>query len=260
MDGFETAFGRDTMVPPGSLFAARTDNCATRSICRHYWTHYSDDRGKTWHGGKQPMDMQPFVWANPYGRFIEEKDGTIVMTTYGCLSHEDTDGRIDSCGLYRSKDGGTTWGDFSLVVHDQEGKEIAYNEMDVQPLPDGTWVAVIRTEWRTHHGGEASSASTAFSRDRGRTWTKPEYAFIGAVSDMAVLPDGALAWIGSTNRARLSYDGGHTWSVEIPAGADIGGGTGYPGLELVDQNHLFVCGRWQGRRGCLYQRIPAAAQ
>lgn len=56
------------------------------------------------------------IWANPYRRFIEEKDGTIVMTAYGCLSHKDTDGQIDSCGLFRSKDGGKTRGDFSLVA------------------------------------------------------------------------------------------------------------------------------------------------
>ena len=220
------------------------------------WTYYSDDRGQTWHGGRQPMELTPLVWANPYGRFIEEPDGTVVMPAYGCLTHDDTAGRIDCCGLYRSTDSGRTWGDFTLVFHDELDKEIAYNEFDVQPLPDGRWVAVIRTEWQTHHAGEAASASVSFSPDRGRTWDTPEYAFIGAVSDMALLPDGALAWVGSMNLARLSYDGGHTWSLEIPAHADIGGGTGYPGPELVDRNHLFMCGRWKGRRGCIYRRVP----
>ena len=223
------------------------------------FVYYSDDRGKTWNGGKEPIDASPLVWANSYGRFIEEADGTIAMTVYGCLSHEDTDTRIDSCGVLRSHDGGESWGDFTLIAHDEKGKEIAYNEVDIQPLPDGTWVAIIRTEWRSHHGGEAASASVSFSRDRGRTWTKPQYSFIGAVSDITLLPDGGLAWIGSMNRARISYDGGHTWSLELPAGADIGGGTGYPGLELVDPNHLFICGRWQGRRGAIYRRVAAGS-
>jgi len=77
---------------------------------------------------------------------------------------------------------------------------------------------------------------------------------------MAQLPDGGLAWIGSMNRMRLSYDGCHTWSFELPAFADTGGGSGYPGLELIDPDHLSVCARWQGRQGCLYRREPTGTR
>ncbi|MFV1968240.1 MAG: exo-alpha-sialidase, partial [Pirellulaceae bacterium] len=178
--------------------------------------YYSDDQGRTWHGGEQPI-VAPLVWSNPEGRFINLEDGTVLMTTYGCLSHEDTAGRIDCAGLYRSTDGGKTWGDFTRVAYDEDGNKIAYNEMDVQTMPDGTWVAVIRTEWRNHSGGEASSSSVCFSTDQGRTWTKPEFAFIGAVPMLALLPDGGLACATSFNKVRFSYDGGHTWSREIPS-------------------------------------------
>ena len=116
-------------------------------------------------------------------------DHTLAMTVYGCLSEEDTSGRIDCCGIFRSTDGGESWGDFSLVAYDEEFHEIAYNEMDIQPMPDGAWVALIRTEWRSHHGGESSSSSVCFSRDLGYTWTRPEFAFIGAVPTLALLPD-----------------------------------------------------------------------
>ena len=216
------------------------------------WIYSSDDRGKTWNGADRPMDIKPLVWANPYGRFLEESDGTVIMTVYGCLSEEDTSGRMDCCGLFRSKDGGTTWGDFSLVGYDNEFHEIAYNEMDIQPMPDGVWVAAMRTEWRSHHGGEASSSSVSFSRDRGRTWTKPEFAFIGAVPALALLPDGGLVCASSFNKLRFSYDGGHTWSREVPSHTNV-----YPLVQLVRKDHLFVCGRWQGREGCIYRRVSA---
>jgi len=29
------------------------------------------------------MNMTPLVWANPYGRFIEEKDGTVSVRKHG---------------------------------------------------------------------------------------------------------------------------------------------------------------------------------
>jgi len=229
-----------------------TDGAITVNEVRLY---RSDDQGKTWQGG--PIDISPLVWSCPYGRVIEEDDGTLALTTYGCLSAEDALKRLDVCGLYRSADGGQSWGDFSIIARDERFGEFAYNETDVQPMPDGTWVALFRTHWRMHG---VVSTSRSFSEDRGRTWSRPRWVFTGGVPDMALLPDGALAWVGSTNRIRISYDGGYTWSVELPAFADIGGGAGYPGMALVDGDHLFVCGRWQGRAGCLYRRVPAAAR
>ena len=216
-------------------------------------TYYSDDEGGTWHGGERPMDPAPLVWANPYGRFLELSEGTVLMTAYGCLSHEDTSGRIDCCGVYRSTDGGASWGDFSAVAYDDAEKEIAYNEMDVQPMPDGTLVAVIRTEWRNHSGGEASSSSVCFSRDDGKTWTKPEFAFIGAVPALALLPDGGLVCATSFSKLRFSYDGGHTWSLELPSLTRH-----YPGVQVLGKGGiLYVHDRWRNNRVTFYERSPS---
>ena len=154
---------------------------------------HSDDRGKTWSGG-EPIDKKPLVWAYANGRFFEEDDGTVVMMAYGCLSKKDTSGRIDCSGVFRSTDAGETWGDFSLVAYDKEFHEIAYNEFDIQPMPDGTWTACIRTEWRTMAGGYPSYGSVAFSADRGRTWTKPELTFHDTGFDLELLPDGGLVY------------------------------------------------------------------
>ena len=217
--------------------------------------YYSDDEGETWHGGKR-ADIRPLAWAHANGRFIEQEDGTLVLPVFGCLSDEDTSSRIDCAGIFRSKDGGESWGDFTLVAYDEKGKEIAYNEIDIEPMPNGTWVAAIRTEWRSHHTGEAASMSVAFSTDEGRTWTKPELTFWGAVPDLAHLPDGGIVCATSFSRLRFSYDGGHTWSRELQAHV-ASGSHSYPGVERIDDDHLFVFGRWQGRGACVYRRVPA---
>ena len=178
-------------------------------------------------------------------------DHTLAMTVYGCLSEEDTSGRMDCCGIFRSTDGGESWGDFSLVAYDEEFHEIAYNEMDIQPMPDGAWVALIRTEWRSHHGGESSSSSVCFSRDLGYTWTQPEFSFIGAVPTLALLPDGGLVCATSFHTLHLSYDRGYSWSRELPAHT-----TQYPGVELWGIDHMFVYDLWQNRGASIYRRVP----
>ena len=213
----------------------------------------SDDQGRNWESASR-VDAAPLVWAYAQGRFLELDSGTIAMTIYGGLSPEDTGGRIDCCGILRSTDGGATWGDFSRVAYDDAFGEIAYNELDIQPMPDGTWTACIRTEWRTMAGGHPSLGSVAFSRDFGRTWTQPELMFPGSGFDLALLPDGGLVYgLAGLRKVIVSYDGGHTWSLALPARTDT-----YARLELLNNDNLFVYGGWGGRRGIVYRRVPAA--
>ena len=227
------------------------------------WIYYSDDQGKTWQGSNKPIDINPLVWVLPYGRFIEQDDGTVVMTVYGCFSDRDTWYRKDCSGIFRSTDGGKTWGDFSVVAYDHDSKpsdpiefnrESAFNEMDIQPMPDGTWVAVMRGTWPSSRGIVPSSVS--FSKDRGRTWTKPEYAFMKGVPDLALLPDGGLACSTAGNMVHFSYDGGHTWSREISSRTEH-----YPCVYVVgkDEDYLFVCDRWKKKRASIWRRIPAGS-
>ena len=214
---------------------------------------WSDDEGKTWLGGEK-IDITPLLWVAATPPF-EDTDGTLIYPAFGCFNHEQTASRIDSAGLFRSTDGGKTWGDFSLIGSDAEGMQIAYNETAIQPMPDGSWTAVMRTEWRNHDGGEAASSSVSFTTDRGRTWTKPEFAFIGAVPETAVLPDGALLVATSFNKWRLSYDGGRTWSRELPSHTRH-----YPAVRLLtpDQLLFYDAGHVQGPAGHLYRRVPAS--
>ena len=232
----------------GYLYEKRTGIKGTNEFVA-FW---SDDQGKTW--TQAQYDQSPLLWTFGTHPF-EDTDGTLIMPSFGCFTHEQTASRIDSSGLFRSTDGGKTWGDFSLIASDAEGMKIAYNETAIQPMPDGTWVAVMRTEWRNHHAGEAASSSVSFSTDRGRTWSKPQFAFIGAVPQTTLLADGALLVATSFSKWRLSYDGGHTWSREVPARTN-----GYPWLTHVTPNLLMFSESGQHVKvpeAHLFKRIPA---
>ena len=244
-----------------SYFDYREDD-VTRLVSK-MWIYYSDDQGKTWQGSEdKPMNISPLVWVVPNERFIEQDDGTLVLPAYGSLSHTDTSIRKDCSVLFRSTDGGATWGDLSIVAYDDESKrsdpvefnrDSAFNETDIQPMPDGTWVAVMRGTWRSSRGTVPGSVS--FSKDRGRTWTKPEYVFMNGVPDLALLPDGGLACATSGNKVHFSYDGGHTWSREIPSHT-----IHYPCVYYIagnDNDHLFVCDRGKKRLASIWHRSPA---
>ena len=216
------------------------------------WIYYSDDQGQTWNGQGKPIDISPLVWASGNDTMIECEDGTLVMSLYGGLNERDTLGRVDCTGVFRSKDSGKSWGDFSLIAYDEQHHEIAYNETDIQVMPDGTWTAVIRIEWHSHAFGEASSSSVSFSTDRGRTWTKPQFAFIGAVPDVELLPDGGLVCATSFNKFRISYDGGHTWSRECPSYTRH-----YPGVRVVgERNDTLLLHDYGAATGSYYRRVP----
>ena len=54
-----------------------------------------------------------------------------------------------------------------MTAYDKQGRDIAYNEYEIQPMSDGTSVAVTRTEWRSFGVGHVACGSVCFSNDRG---------------------------------------------------------------------------------------------
>ena len=60
------------------------------AFTRYTVVFYSDDQGKTWHGGDQPI-AAPLKNSVPEGHFIRCDDGTVCLPVYGCL-----EGDVDS--------------------------------------------------------------------------------------------------------------------------------------------------------------------
>ena len=209
---------------------------------------FSDDEGKTWQGAGRALDTEPYHWAIPNARFIERNDGTVVMPVFGCVTVEDGFERLDSCGLYRSTDGGESWGDFSEIAYDKQDRNIAYNEMDIAVIRDDLWVAFIRTEPR-RYGSFHSWMSRALSTDGGYTWTQPELCFTHSVPAVEILPDGGIA-VGASGGLHLTYDLGRTWTREIPV-------SGYAIPILLDNDTLLVGNGQSQGSFARYRRIAA---
>ncbi len=168
----------------------------------------SVDRGKTW---TQPLRSESIYTfykdkglVSPYGKIIQLADGTALMSVY----FEFFDDRGNQVYLFRSHDGGKTWGEPSLVgAH--------YNETAFAVLPDGRLLAAMRSE----KGGHLAAT---FSRDQGRTWSEPVRITEDREhpGDLIVLKGGAvLLTYGERNRpygvrALSSYDKGESWDKQ----------------------------------------------
>ena len=229
---------------------------------------YSDDEGKTWH---QTQTLRsPLKWLRPLGRFVELDNGNILVTVYGALTEEDQRVNVASNGVFRSTDGGKTWGDFSVIfTHGAQSPDIPqpdprYSELDIQPLPGGGLLALSRTGYQ-YQGlkGIGGPISRAYSLDNGWSWSKPEECFVSASQQtMVALPDGGLfvsqrsaSWQGPG--MYVTYDFGRSWSYTM------GGPYSTYSAFLMGKNRIVVYAPSGGaiddgnHQGALYQWIES---
>jgi photosystem II stability/assembly factor-like uncharacterized protein len=190
----------------------------------------STDDGRTWDAEPTYLD-KPFAWAATDGPPLELPDKSVLLATYAGM---DPKGGKESEAIFRSTDGGKTWGHLSTIEAPFE-----ITECDIALLPDGRLVTISRRE-----------GAVAWSSDSGKTWTKPApLPFKMYDPWLLTLKDGTLVCVhGSYTagkmglRAILSPDGGKTWHA---AGPDFGfsvdpGVYGYSrGVEL-DDGSVFV--------------------
>ena len=173
--------------------------------------------GNTWtKSEKQPATRTPPITpsaypaaVSPYGRIVQQADGTALMAVYYEVSPP-SGAREFQSWIYRSKDGGKTWGDGSLM-------QLNGNETAVAVLRDRTLVAAVRTSL-------AGFLQVTRSKDGGRNWSAPIAVTKDAEhpADLIQLQDGRLLMtFGERNaprgvRAVLSEDGGITWGSQRP--------------------------------------------
>lgn len=164
------------------------------------WVRTSEDNGETWSSPTQ-IPVANWQYGSPYGRIVALKDGTLLANIYVWNLRPSG---YASC-VYRSMDGGKTWGDMSLIA---EG----FNETALCVMPDDRIIAVMRS----------SGLSQTESTDGGRTWTKPVQVTRGArlPADIIRLASGNLLLVYGCRlvpygvQAILSRDGGKTWDYE----------------------------------------------
>jgi hypothetical protein len=193
----------------------------------------SHDRGRTW-SAPCAQRTRRLAWASPYGRIIAAPDGGLLMPAYGAPDDAETTGPFDAV-VMRSRDGGTSWGDESLVLGGGSELAICFT------APDRLVGAVRRTEGDT---------AIVHSRDAGRTWSAPVAATRIAEhpADLCLLSDSGrlLLTFGRRRRplgvgALTSLDGGDTWDTHhevLLAGDGIGHDVGYPSTVQLDSGAL----------------------
>ncbi len=181
---------------------------------------YSDDKGKSWQDARMDGPVPLTAGVHPMGQMFEDDDGTLVTTAYGYLDHADMSVSLYVSALVRSHDRGQSWGDWSIVAYDREARYSAYSETVVFPLPDGIWVAFIRTENRSYVPQMGGRTSRSISTDKGKTWSAPEPCATAGLLAGLFLPDGGIA-VGGQNTCNwgvtISYDYGRTFSYALPA-------------------------------------------
>ena len=151
---------------------------------------------------------------------IERKDGSLVALMAGWFKSDTAlcpygRGRPYSrTYVCESNDRRQTWQYLTTIGYDQIGSE-GYNEASMRKLPNGQWLAVLRTgsekDFKCHDNPIMWSVST----DEGRTWSKPQRTGVeGAYPSLAVLTDGLLAMSYGRPGAMLvfSHDNGRSWT------------------------------------------------
>lgn len=163
----------------------------------------SHDHGMTW---DQPVKSQIALEnaASSFGKIVQLSDGTALMAVYYLKGSP-----YDHISyVYRSRDGGKTWGDPSHIATD-------FDETALAVLPQDRLIAVLRSK-------AAGFLSVSFSTDKGRTWSVPHQITAAKEHPADVIPlkDGRLLLcFGERNkpygvRARLSSNQGVDWGPE----------------------------------------------
>ncbi len=209
----------------------------------------SPDGGKSWW---EAPTAKLSAGMPPTG-FMMLKDGTAAL--FGQIRNDPkikTDHATDDQSVWMSisKDGGWTWGPMRIVATTQQ-KNLC--EPFCLRSPDGMELCLLIRENR-----HTARSMMCFSRDEGKTWTKPEDTCWGLTGDRhegIYLPDGRLfiafrdqakgsstkgqyvAWVGTYDDLRAGKPGDCRIHILEHVG-ERAWDTGYSGVELLSDDTI----------------------
>ena len=251
---------------------------------REMWVARSTDYGRTWEAKRIEIQLTPFKRVMGWNAdMIQLADGTILLTLDARMSDNgvhDENGELlppylrgAFLYIYRSRDGGWTWGDHSRIPG-------LGGEVHLLALPSGKLMAAVRKQrWHRTPGDPASvlelkkrygytplvgggiiedgedanrikNVFVSESYDQGYTWVNEKQVsnFMQCPGDLTYTKEGALVcqylhrYRGGpiadiSIRARVSYDEGKTWEPEEYILSD---GENYPGSIAAEDGGLIT--------------------
>ncbi len=193
------------------------------------WMIRSTDGGVTW-SARYPVPVN-----SPHGP-IQLTDGRLLYCGAELWKPER---RIGAC---HSTDDGITWQWLAAIPTREGDDHREYHELHAVESTDGRLIAHIRN----HNKANAGEILQTESADGGTTWSMPHPIGVwGYPSHLLRLKDGRLlmsyghrrAPLG--NQARVSHDGGRTWSSPVIINSDAhSGDMGYPSTVECDDGTL----------------------
>lgn len=185
----------------------------------------SDDDGKSW-SVHYPLGetirvkgRRPACLLFDRGHLLELPDGTLARTCQVWLNEDHHRRGLISSIVIRSRDGGVSWSDASLIAEANEEDAVTFREPHLVVLPAGRWAVMLRLE--SLKWGDLLKKQDIFlsqyiswSSDQGYSWTPPRSLVLGAEPEAEVLTDGTL--MVSARKFNQSYfwlsdDGGETF-------------------------------------------------
>ncbi len=196
------------------------------------WMIRSTDGGVTWSA------RYPTVVNSPHGPF-QLSDGRLLYAGVELWSKE------RRVGVCESTDDGASWRWLSAIPARPGDSTGAYHELHGVETADGRIIVHVRN----HNQANQDETLQTESTDGGKTWAVPRPIGVwGLPSFLTRLRDGRLLMTygyrraPGGNQARLSLDGGRTWSEPLVVSADATSwDLGYPStVELADGTLLTV--------------------
>lgn len=177
---------------------------------------------------------------------IERADGSLVAFMAGWFKSDTAlcpygRGRPYSRSyVCESGDGGKTWRYLATVGYAHIGSE-GFNEGSMRRLPNGEWLAVLRTGNANDIHCQDNPIMWGVSRDEGRSWSEPARTGVqGAFPSLAVQPDGVIVMSYGRPGAMVvfSSDNGRTWTD--PVCVDATPYSGYTSVASLGPGELLV--------------------